>query len=155
MSDRRTGRGFTLVELTIGLFLGLLIIIMLGRIILTSQRTWGWGRDKVTLQQNVTEAVEGMARSVRAARTLVVVGDDEFQTYDEDSVLVHTYLLDGASERLLQDGVPLVDRKCTVFRCTPDDDTTSIGLEVELEDDSSNRVAAQTRAAIRNRSLQY
>ena len=67
LSDRR---GYTLIELMIAVVLGLVVVLALGRLILTNQRSWEQGRDKTVLQQNVTESLEWMARSIRAAHTL-------------------------------------------------------------------------------------
>jgi hypothetical protein len=153
----RSNAGVTLIELTISVFLTLFVVIVMGRVVLQNQRSFGWGRDKVTLQQNVTEACEWMARTVRAARTLDVVSASELRAYDESGTLIHTFrrFTVNGTPRLQQDGAALVDRKCTQFVVTPDSDTTSVTLSLELEDDSGNRVAASTRVALRNRTFEF
>jgi prepilin-type N-terminal cleavage/methylation domain-containing protein len=154
LSDRR---GYTLIELMIAVVLGLVVVLALGRLILTNQRSWEQGRDKTVLQQNVTESLEWMARSIRAAHTLTVVGTNEFRTYNEADSLVHTYQLGSVSgePRLLQDGVPLTDRPCTRFSCEANPDTTSLTITLELEDHGGNLVAAMTRSTIRNRTFEF
>ncbi|MCK4412103.1 MAG: hypothetical protein KAY32_01030 [Candidatus Eisenbacteria sp.] len=149
--------GLTIVELTVALFLGLLVVLALGRIILASQSSWEQGRDKVVLQQNVTEALEGMARSIRAARQVVVVSSDQFETYDETGALVHTYAAigSGASRRLQQDGVDFVDRQCVQFGVTPNADTTSLSILLELANPDGVRIGAETRAVPRNISYAF
>jgi Tfp pilus assembly protein PilV len=144
--------GFTTIELLIASVIALVVVIAMGYLILQNQRSWEWGRDKTVLQQNTTEALEWMARSVRAARVLNVVSDSKFMTYNEDLVLVHTYEVvevDG-DNWLQEDGNDLVDRVCTNFEVIPDDDTTSVTLVLELKDEAGNLVAATTRAATRN-----
>jgi Tfp pilus assembly protein PilV len=145
-------RGFTTIELLIASVIALVVVFAMGYLILQNQRSWEWGRDKTVLQQNTTEALEWMARSVRASRWLDVVSDKKFMTYDEDSVLVHTYELIEADEKewLQEDGINLVDRPCTHFEVTTDADMKSVTLLLELEDEAGNKVAATTRAAARN-----
>ena len=156
MRRTRSRGGFTLVELMIALFIALFVVFVLGRVILTNQRAFAWNQDKMVLQQNVTETLEWLARSVRASRTLQVVSSTQFRTYDEQGNLTHNYqLITGPPDRLQVDGNDLVSRNCTLFTVTPDDDTTSVTIQLELEDDSSNRVAATTRAAVRNRTFEF
>ena len=61
-------RGFTMVELMIASFLAVIVVLALGNVILVSQKSWEWGRDKTVLQQNVAEVTEWMARSVRQSQ---------------------------------------------------------------------------------------
>jgi hypothetical protein len=147
----------TLLELVIASFLALVVVFAMDRIILNNLRAWGWGRDKAELQANEIEALEWMARSIRAAHHLQVVSTSEFRTYDAAGALLHTYAREivGGEGRLRQDGADLVARECTAFGVTPDDDTTSLTLTVELEDNSWNRISATTRVAIRNRPFEY
>jgi Tfp pilus assembly protein PilV len=153
MMSLRSNKGVTMVELLIAAFVALIVVLAMGRIITTNIRSWNQGRDKAVLQQNVTEALEWMARSIRGARTIEVISSTQFSTYDETGSLVHTYALSG--DRLHEDGSDLVDRKCTSFSVTPDADTTSLVLELELEDDAGMLVAARTRAAARNRTFEF
>ncbi len=146
-----------MIELMVALFLSLIVLYAIGKILTTSQKAWSWGRDKAVLQANSTEALEWMARSIRAARTLQVVSANEFKTYDENGALVHTFRRTTVSGvgRLQQDGSNLVSRVCNSFTVTPDPDTTSLSLVLELQDDSGNKIRETTRAAIRNRSFEF
>jgi Tfp pilus assembly protein PilV len=154
---RSKSRGFTTIELLIASIVALVVVFAMGNLILQNQRSWEWGRDKTVLQQNTTEALERMARSVRAARKLAVVSDTKFSTYDENGVLVHSYerVLVGGEGRLQEDAADLVDRQCTQFQVTTDEDTTSVNLVLELEDEAGNRVAASTRATVRNLTYEF
>ena len=145
------------MELMVAMIIALVVVMAMGSIIVQNIKSWQQGRDKAVLQQNVTEGLEWMARSVRAARTLVVISATEFETYDETGALVHTYerVNAGGSFRLREDGTDLVERECTQFSVTPDSDTTSVTLVLELEDDAGNLVAARTRAAVRNQSFEF
>jgi hypothetical protein len=148
----RGARGAALVEFVIASFIGLLVVLALGRIVLMNARAWGWGRDKAELQANATEALEGMARSVREARRVVVDSPTQFRTYDSQGNLVHTYSRQTSNGelRLREDDRDLSARTCTQFSVTPDNDTTSLTLKFELQDRSGDKVAVLTRAARRN-----
>ena len=150
-------RGFTLIELMIATFLSLIVVLALGNIVLANQKAWVWGHDKAVLQSNVTESLEWMARSIRAAHSIQVLGSGDFQTYDENDNPTHRYRLSGsgASARLLEDESSFSDRTCTQFTVTANTDTTSLTLALEFEDDSGARVAAMNRATLRNRTLEF
>lgn len=154
----RSRDGFGLTEMVIAMVLGLFVVLALGHIVLVNKDAWGWTQDKAVLQQNVTETLEWMARSVRAARRVEMASSTEFRTFDETGALVHSYQLvetTGGGHRLQEDGRDLSDRLCTQFVCTPGPDTTSLILELELEDKAEDRVAGMTRATMRNRNFLF
>lgn len=156
MKRPRGRRGFTMVELMIGGFLALIVLLAMGRLVLANQRSWEWGRDKLLLQQNITEALEAMARAVRAADSLAVTNASDFSTFD-DGALVHRFAratIDGV-DRLQQDDVDLVDRRCVSFLVTPNVDTTNVVLQLELEDEHGSRMVLMTVATPRNRSFVF
>ena len=153
-------RGFTMIEMMIALLLSFIVVLAMGRIIQQNVRSWRQGQDKAILQQNVTETLEWMSRSVRASRRVEVAAaampTAEFRCYDESGTLTHTFRrVTTNGGRLQQDGVEFVARKCTGFTVTPDADTTRLTIALELEDGAFNRVAATTRATIRNRFFEY
>jgi len=140
----------------IATFLAFIVVLALGKLILANQQSWEWGRDKVVLQQNTTEALEWMSRSVRAARSLSTSSATSFATHDSSGAVIHTYQLVGGDDaRLQEDGVDLVDRRCLQFDVVPDSDTTSLSLTLELEDNAGSRVLGSTRARLRNRSFEF
>jgi Tfp pilus assembly protein PilW len=155
----RRCEGYTMVELMVAVLLSLIVVLGLGRIITSNQRTWEWGRDKVVLQQNVTESLEWMARSVRAARSLRVASAAEFSTRDTTGTVVHNFKRASVSGvfRLLQDGSNLAGRPCAQFTVTPNADTTSLTLKLRLQLSSTDTtgVAAMTRATLRNRTFTF
>jgi Tfp pilus assembly protein PilV len=155
MTLRRPAGGFTLIEFVVATLLSLIVVLAMGRIITTNLKSWEQGRDKAVLQQNVTEALEWMARQVRASRRIQVVSATELRCYDESLVLMHTYRWQGAGTKLQQDGVNLSPRTCLQFSVTPDVDTTSVRLALQFEDKSGTRVAGTTRATVRNRYFVY
>jgi type II secretory pathway pseudopilin PulG len=157
MRIMRNRRGYTMLEMILALVIGMVVVLALGRIFLTSQRSWEQGRDKVELQANTTEALEWMARAVRAAAFLEVVDQSHFRTYDAAGNQLHEYervVVDGTG-RLHEDGNNLVGRRCTLFQVVADAETTGVTVTLELEDRAGDRVNALTRATIRNRPLAF
>jgi prepilin-type N-terminal cleavage/methylation domain-containing protein len=149
--------GYSLIEMMIALFLALIVVLALGKLITANQRSWAWGRDKAELQANTTEALEWMARSIRSANTLTLTGADEFNTFDQDGTLLHTYRLgsDAGETRVLEDDRSLVARRCTHFVVDANEDTTSLTLSLELVDRAGNHVAGFSRATVRNQTLEF
>ena len=157
MRSPRSRQGLTLIEFVVAGSIALLVVIVLGRIVLSNKTAFDWNVDKTLLQQNATEAVEKMARSVRAARTLAVTSSSAFSTYDETGALAHTYMrsLVSGEWRIREDGHDLVERACTRFAVVPDEDTTSVKMTLELEDGSGNRVEVGTQVTMRNRHYEF
>lgn len=150
-------RGFTMVEMVIGLLLALIVLLALGDVMRLNQRAYGWGRDKIVLQQNASDTLDRLGRLVRMARSLRVVSPVEFQTFDESQTLAHTVrrVPVGVGGRIQQDGIDMVPPSCTRFDVTPNRDTTMLTIALELEDLSGNRVLFQTRTAVRNRDFEF
>ncbi len=153
----RDRRGLTIIEFTVASMISVIVVLALGRIVLASKRGFDWNVDKTVLQQNASESLEHMARTVRASKRLVVSSTSAFSTYDETGALTHTFLrtVANGTGTLLQDGAALTPRACTAFTVTPDDDTTSVSLQLQLADNSGNSVALATRAAVRNRHFEF
>lgn len=159
MSRRRERgqAGFTILEMMIAMTIGLFVVIALGRIIVASQESWEWGRDKVVLQQNVQESLAWVTQAVRAASSLSVPDSNQVRTYDSTGALLHTYrrLSVSGVYRLQQDGQNLTPRTCTRFRVLPNADTTSVTLTLELQDNENERVCDMTRITVRGRTFAY
>ncbi|MBI5836770.1 MAG: hypothetical protein HZB25_05975 [Candidatus Eisenbacteria bacterium] len=156
---RRPGRdaGYTMVELAVALLISFVVVMALGRIVITSQKSWEWGRDKVVLQQNTAEALAWMTRSIRTARSVAVVDTSQFRTYDADGALAHTFrrVSSGGQWRLQQDGADMVARACSRFRVTPNGDTTSLTLTLALQDSARDVVTDMTRVTLRGRTFEF
>jgi hypothetical protein len=154
-----TGReeGFTLVETVIGLFLSLIVVLALGGVMLLNQRAYGWGRDKIFLQQNVSESLERLAQLVRMSARLRAVSPVELWTYDESGVQTHTVrrAVVAGEGRLQVDGSDIVDRSCTLLDVQPNGDTTAVTITLELGDDSGNLVQFRTQSALRSRDFEF
>ncbi|MBP7669193.1 MAG: hypothetical protein KA123_01255 [Candidatus Eisenbacteria bacterium] len=153
----RGRRGLTIIEFTVASMISVIVVLALGRIVLANKRGFDWNVDKTVLQQNASESLERMARAVRASQRLVVTSPSAFSTYDETGALTCTFMRTVASGTgtLRENGAALTPRACTAFTVTPDEDTTSVSIELQLADNSGNAVALATRAAVRNRHFQF
>ncbi|MFB3909582.1 MAG: PilW family protein [Candidatus Eisenbacteria bacterium] len=157
MRVARGARGYTILELMLACFLALIVVLALGAIILQSQRSWRWTRDKTMLQANTTEAVEWVERRVRGAWGITMLAGsppyNSFEVYDQHKTVKYKFDVAqvNGSPRLRENLKTLVDRRCNRFLVTPNADRTSVRIELELEDNSGNRVAAVTQCAVRNR----
>jgi type II secretory pathway component PulJ len=154
----RRREGFTMMELMIALLIAFIVVLAIGKLMVVNQTSFGQGREKAQLQQNATEVLDRIARSVRGARTLDLVGPDEFRTYDAAGSLAHTYrrIQEGGLPGILQqDGRPLTSQECTIFACSMNDDETMLTLDLELRDAVGNIVNRTTRITVRNRTLEF
>lgn len=149
--------GFTMIEMVVALFLGLIVLLAVGGVITLNQKAYGWGREKAVLQQNVSETLERLVRVVRGARAVQVVSSAEYRTYDESLALAHSVRLlpAGTGGRIQLDGIDMSPSSCTFFSVVPNGDTTALTLVLELEDRAGNRVRYQTRSSVRNRDLEF
>lgn len=155
--NKSTPRGFTLIELMVASFISLIVLAGLGQLILVNQKTWNWGRERVVLQQSVTQVMDRISWEVRASNKLLVLGSNRFRTYDELGNQTHEYRLlgSGSTARVSEDGVAMSDLLCSAFTVASSSYNTNLTINLELEDDNGNRVAAMTRSTIRNKALSF
>lgn len=150
-------QGYTLVELTLALFIAFIVVLGIGRMMVLNQEMWQTGARKARLQQDVSQVLERLGSSIRNAHSLETSRSDEFLTRKADGSLLHRYDLDHSAKgkRLQEDGKDLSEADCLSFECTPNADKTYLVLSLELEDQAGNRVSGKTRVAIRNTTLAF
>ena len=157
-SGRTPNSGYTLVEMVIALSIAFIVVLVIGKMMLTNQSMWKAGNDKVQLQRNLSEVLVRLENSVRNSRSLELVDDGEFRTRDESGAWSHSYRrrrVVGGGYRLQEDGDNLSNWNCIRFECSTNDDTTCLTFVLELENEAGNRITAMTRAAIRNNTLAF
>jgi len=71
---RKVQKGFTLIELTIAMFTGAVVIVAAGMILFFGQKTWNSTWDRANLQRDASYAMLRMSRSVKAATSAQVEG---------------------------------------------------------------------------------
>lgn len=153
----RARAGFTMIEMVVSLFVSLIVVFAIGKLMLVNGTSLRQGRDRILLQQNVSEVLDRVCHSTRAARTLQVVSATQFRTYDADGTLKHTYRkwATASGDRLQEDGRDMSGQACTVFTCTPNADTTSVTLVMKFTNTDGETVDRRTRITVRNRTLSF
>ena len=154
---RRLRGGYSMIELLVALGIGLIVVLALGHIVLASQRSWTWGREKVTLQANMAQALEQMERAAHKARWITVPDSNQFRVFDENGVRRTAYRRVNVGGRwyLQEGGHVLVPPVCTRFRVQPNNDTTCVVITLRLVDAYGNVMVGRTTATVRNRTLAY
>ncbi len=147
-------RGLTVIEMLVASMLGIILIMALGQLILTNERTWSASRNKVELQQELNRALDRMSRAVREAHSIAVVDDDHFQTLDRDGVVRYEYQLDHDGQ-LWENETALTECTCLQFQVSANGDQTGLDLRVRFGDDTGNGAEAQTWVTVRNRALSF
>ncbi|MCP4261820.1 MAG: hypothetical protein GY774_30615 [Planctomycetes bacterium] len=68
-------KGFTLLELTITMFTGAIVIVAAGMILFFGQRTWNSTWDRTNLQRDTSYAMLRMTKDIKAAASAQVEDD--------------------------------------------------------------------------------
>ena len=69
---RKRQKGFTLIELTIAIFTGTIVIVATGMILFFGQRTWNSTWDRTNLQRDASYAMLRMTRDIQAGASAQV-----------------------------------------------------------------------------------
>lgn len=154
---RRAQRGITLIELMVALTASAIVLLALGNVVLVNQKAVGWSQDRAELQGHTTVVMSRIARSVRGANQVVVSNANTFRLYDLNGTLTHTYALVSAADgpRLQLNGADMADQNCTRFTVTPNADTTSVTLDLELTSTDGVTLGELSTVSIRNRTLEF
>ena len=138
-SPLRSLRGFTLIELMVGVTLALVVALAAGAIYLTNQKAWKQGETKLRLQEHTSFCAEAIARDIRASRWVDYDGST-LTCYDHQGAAIRTYARNGGTMEILQDGASLSDFDCTELLFAFNGDSSAVNVSVELEDAFENRV---------------
>lgn len=71
---RKVQKGFTLIELTITMFTGAIVIVAAGTILFFSQKTWNNTQQRANLQRDASYAMQRMSSAVKAGTSARVEG---------------------------------------------------------------------------------
>lgn len=156
MTGIRNGRhpaGLTFVEFIVAAFLASVVVAAAGLIYLTNQRSFRQGREKLLVQQNVSYCVEQMTRDIHEAWRADHVNDNKIVLYDVGGLVKSTWELGtvNGENRVFRNGIAVAPETCTDLEFTVlAPDTSVLGMTLELEDASLNRVKVESRAELRN-----
>jgi type II secretory pathway pseudopilin PulG len=126
VSARRQS-GLTMIELLVALSLAVIVVIAVGSVYLTNQRSFRQGREKLLTQQNLSWCMEEVARDLRRAWRADRVNAQKIVLYDTDGLVFATWELgsEGGQDRLLRNGTAQAPEQCTALAFTvaaPDTD---------------------------------
>ena len=62
-------KGFTMAELMLGIAAGSIVLLTSGTAVVTNQKFWNNALEKVNLQQDASYAMQGISRTIRAAKS--------------------------------------------------------------------------------------
>jgi prepilin-type N-terminal cleavage/methylation domain-containing protein len=74
---RKRQKGFTLLELTIAIFLGTIVIVATGMILFWGQRAWNSTWDRTNLQREASYAMSRMIRDIKVGASAQVENNGE------------------------------------------------------------------------------
>ncbi len=145
--------GYTTIELLIASFISLFVVIAAGTVVFTNQRSFKQGGNKLAMQGEASRSVEQIERDVRHARWVDYGSVSDITLYDQAGDLIHRYYLAGSGldARVMQDNQPLVDDTCTLLHFEINPDTTTVVIQLQLQDPAQNKVRVDSKASIRNR----
>jgi len=142
---RKKQKGFTLIELTIAIFTGTIVIVAAGMILFFGQRTWNNTWDRTNLQRDASYAMLRMTRDIKAGASAQVEesgkalkifkGTDwvKFSTASGGSMLaLKRETGTGGSETVLEDSVEAVKFNVTGNTVTIDFKMKEYNLETHF-----------------------
>lgn len=149
--------GLTLVELMIAIFISSVVVLALGRFVVSHERMIIGGRNQAYLQQEMSRMFDTLGRDIHSSHAVYANGTSQFSTYDRDGSVLHVYAktASGGSYRLTRDGTALTDRACRMLNITTDADSTVLDLSLSLADVSGNQADGYIRLCVRNRALEF
>ena len=148
---RKLQKGFTLIELTIAMFTGTIVILAAGMILFFGQKTWNSTWDRANLQRDASYAMLRMSRSVKAGSLAQIEGSGEgLRVYnDNDGSWMRFFTVPGASKLALKSEIvegnsseTIIDDKVEALQFNVTGNTVSI--ELKLREDSLQTHFAST-----------
>ena len=154
---KRGQRGVTLIELMVAIVASSIVLFALGNIVLANQKAMKRSENRASMQGHTTVIMAQMARAIRGANSIEIIGANAFRLRDLSGSVTHTYQLvtNNDGPRLQQDGVAMAEMNCTRFTVTTNTDTTNVTLDLELTSPEGVVLNELNTVAIRNRTLKY
>lgn len=139
---RKGQKGFTLIELTIAMFTGAIVIVATGSILFYGQRSWNNTWERVNLQRDASYAMQRMSRAIKAGtsakveaegKDLRIYNDTEgvwrsFSVQSNNLMLKTAIVGEGASDETILDGKV----EALQFNVTG----TTVSMELKLRKDN-------------------
>lgn len=142
--------GLSMIEALISTFIVVSILLGVWFTYDTNRKVWDRGKDKILLQQALTQASETITRDVRSGAR-VTLSNGVLTIFDRDNNTIRTYFRDsGASELVTAVDQPIVPEKCTALSFVVSDDTPEVQFQFTLKDRWENKATVRASAHLRN-----
>jgi hypothetical protein len=142
-----------MIEAMVGLAIVTMLFIAVWFHYAHNREIWMRGRDKVLLQQALTQAAEAIGRDARVGAGVTLNSATDISIQDRDGNLIRRYYRDAGTERLVTaGGEPVVPEKCAAVSFTVTPDSTEIRFVLTLEDPWLNQARMRGAAHLRNLS---
>ena len=149
MSRQRNRAGLTMIEALVATFIIFSIFLGVWFTFDTNRKVWDRGKDKVLLQQALTQASEEIARDVRAGASVSLTGSDDLTIFDRNGNTIRRYFIDEGNLSTATD-TPVVPEGCTALNFVLNPDTSEVRFEFTLKDRWENKATLRNSAHLRN-----
>ncbi len=136
---RKVQKGFTLIELTIAMFTGTIVIVAAGMILFFGQKTWNSTWDRANLQRDASYAMLSISRPIKAGTLAQIESNGEgLRIYnDNEGSWKRFFVAPGASKLTLKSEIvggnsseTIVDDKVEALQFNVTGNTVSIDLKL-------------------------
>jgi len=99
---RKVQKGFTLIELTIAMLTGAIVILAAGMILFYGQKSWNSTWKRVNLQRDTSYAMQRISRPIKAGTSAQVEGSGEgLRIYNDKEGSWRRFFVQPASNNLM------------------------------------------------------
>ena len=99
---RKVQKGFTLIELTIAMLIGAIVILAAGMILFYGQKSWNNTWKRANLQRDASYAMLSISRPIKAGTSAQVEGNGEgLRIYNDKEGLWRRFFVQSASNNLM------------------------------------------------------
>ena len=99
---RKVQKGFTLIELTIAMLTGAIVILAAGMILFYGQKSWNSTWKRVNLQRDTSYAMQRMSRPIKAGSSAQIEGSGEgLRIYNDKEGSWRRFFVQPASNNLM------------------------------------------------------
>ena len=100
--ERKVQKGFTLIELTIAMLIGAIVILAAGMILFYGQKSWNNTWKRANLQRDASYAMLSISRPIKAGTSAQVEGNGEgLRIYNDKEGLWRRFFVQSASNNLM------------------------------------------------------
>jgi prepilin-type N-terminal cleavage/methylation domain-containing protein len=99
---RKGQKGFTLIELTIAMFTGAIVIVATGSILFYGQRSWNNTWERANLQRDASYAMQRVSRAIKAGTSAKVEAEGKgLRIYNDVEGVWRRFFVQSAANNLM------------------------------------------------------